>query len=415
MRGRPLGARPVVRGASAGGAELILAVFCLQVMAAVSGAAIPDYYPQHPGLLDAARARFAAQEAGPAAAAARLRTDADAALRVTPRSVVDKKLRAASGDPHDYFSFGPYWWPDPDRTGGLPYIRRDGQTNPEAREGTDRNPAQAMGEAFETLALAYHFTGHEPYAQHATRLLRTWFLDPATRMTPHMRYAQAVPGVSDGRGIGIIEGRYLLYFCESQPLIFASGAWTKEDEKAYREWVEAFRHWLLTSENGRDEADEENNHGTWYDVQVVQTALFLGHREEAREYVARALAHRLATQVEPDGRQPHELARTRSFNYCALNLTGLVRLAVLAEHVGVDAWAIRTEDGRSLERAVAFMAPYVDPAKEWLTRDIDAHDRTRLLPLLAETLRHVNAPELRRLLETHEGTAPADARFRLFR
>ena len=366
-------------------------------------------------MLETARARIARAEPGARPAFDRLRADAEAALKVAPRSVVDKPLRAASGDPHDYFSFGPYWWPDPARPDGLPYIRRDGQTNPESRRGTDRNTAQAMGEAFETLALAYHFTGHEPYAEHAVRLLRAWFLDPATRMNPHLRHAQAVPGHNDGRGIGIIEGRYLLYFAEAQPFIFDSPAWTKADERGYREWLEAFRHWLLTSENGKDEADEINNHGTWYDVQVVHLALFLGHREEARAYVARALAHRIATQIEPDGRQPHELARTRSFNYCALNLTGLLRLAVLAEHVGVDAWAVRTEDGRSLGKAIAFLAPYVDPGKEWVTTDLDAPDRTRILPMLVESLRHADDPTLRALLERHEATAPADARWRLFR
>lgn len=345
----------------------------------------------------------------------RLRADADAALQLAPRSVIDKRLRARSGDPHDYFSFGPYWWPDPARPGGLPYIRRDGETNPESRQGTDRNTAQAMGEAFETLALAYHFTRHEPYAEHAVRLLRTWFLDPATRMNPHLQYAQAVPGHSDGRGIGIIEGRYLLYFCEAQPLLFDSPAWTKADERGYREWLEAFRYWLLTSENGKDEADEENNHGTWYDVQIVQISLFLGHREEARSYVQRALELRIATQIDPEGRQPHELARTRSFNYSALNLAGLLRLAVLAEHMGVDAWKIGTEDGRRLEKAVAFLAPYLDPDKDWIAQDIDTLDRTRILPMLVETLRHSDDPRYRALLERHDATAPADARWRLFR
>jgi len=394
---------------------VIRALLTMAVLAGAARAIAVDYPILHPGRLDAAKAKVAAQDASVTVPFEALRAQADEALRLEPRSVMDKTLTAASGDPHDYFSFGPYWWPDPSKADGLPYIRRDGETNPKSRQGTDRPTVQAMGEAFEALALAYHFTGHEPYAEQAVRLLRAWFLDPATRMNPHLQHAQAIPGINDGRGIGIIEGRYLLYFTEAQPFVFDSPAWTKGDERDYRRWRETFLHWLLTSDNGKDEADEPNNHGTWYDVQVVELHLSLGHRAEARAYVEEALAHRIATQIEPDGRQPHELARTRSFNYCALNLAGLLRLAVLAENVGVDAWRVNTPDGRSLQKAVAFLAPYVDPDKEWLATNIDAQDRPRIVPMLVEALRHVDDDEWRRLLSKYEPSAASDARWRLFR
>jgi len=380
-----------------------------------AAAADLDYPILHPGVLDAARVKVAEGDASVTAPFTALRAQADQALVLTPRSVMDKALRASSGDPHDYFSFGPYWWPDPAKADGLPYIRRDGETNPAARQGTDRPTAQVMGEAFEALALAYHITGHEPYAAQAVRLLRTWFLDPATCMNPHMQHAQAIPGVSDGRGIGIIEGRYLLAFHEAQPLVFRSPSWTKEDERDYRRWREAFLRWLLTSENGRDEADEENNHGTWYDVQVAELQLSLGHVDEARAFLESALRHRLDTQLDADGSQPHELARTRSFNYSVLNLNGLLRLAVLAEHVGLDAWSVRTPRGRTLEKAVSFLAPFANPQREWVAPNIDEQDRTRILPLLAEAARHEGGRGYAEILARHEGAAPADARWRLFR
>lgn len=53
---------------------------------------------------------------------------------------MDKTLVAASGNKHDYYSFPPYWWPNPDTQDGLPYIRKDGQTNPDANsDATDKN------------------------------------------------------------------------------------------------------------------------------------------------------------------------------------------------------------------------------------------------------------------------------------
>lgn len=68
----------------------------------------------------------------------RLLKEANAALAHARYSVVDKTLTPASGDKHDFFSFGPYWWPDPKKKDGLPYIRKDGLHNPAAStEGTD--------------------------------------------------------------------------------------------------------------------------------------------------------------------------------------------------------------------------------------------------------------------------------------
>jgi Alginate lyase len=39
----------------------------------------------------------------------------------------------------------------------------------------------------------------------AAELLRVFFVDPKTRMNPSLQYAQAIPGVSPGRGYGIID------------------------------------------------------------------------------------------------------------------------------------------------------------------------------------------------------------------
>src|SRR5438270_13529644 len=90
---------------------------------------------------------------------------------------------------------GPYWWPNPAKPGGLPYVRRDGERNPEIRNDYDAPRLAAVTGAVTTLALAYDFTDDETYARRATLLLRTRFLDPATRLNPHLRYGQRSQGI----------------------------------------------------------------------------------------------------------------------------------------------------------------------------------------------------------------------------
>src|SRR3954466_4902684 len=109
---------------------------------------------------------------------------ADRALEQKPVSVMDKKKVPPSGDKHDYLSQAPYWWPDPAKPDGKPYIRKDGQRNPEIDAIADHDNLGRLGDAVATLGLAYAYTGREVYAAHAARLVRAWFLDPATRMNP---------------------------------------------------------------------------------------------------------------------------------------------------------------------------------------------------------------------------------------
>src|SRR4029079_19183275 len=143
----------------------------------------------------------------PAAAAhvKSLGKDAARALKLETFGVVNNPLTPPSGDKHDYMSLAPYWWPNPDTPDALTYVRRHGEVNPE-RWTLDNNPFREMTKAVHTLAkAALDLPDKRRYAERAAHLLRVWCLDPATRMNPHLEYGQAIPGVCDGRGIGIID------------------------------------------------------------------------------------------------------------------------------------------------------------------------------------------------------------------
>jgi hypothetical protein len=312
--------------------------------------------------------RAAVEVSDPAVGAAlgRLISDADQALEMGPYSVVTKTGMPPSGDRHDYMSIGVYWWPNPDTPDGLPYVRRDGEYTPEALDDTyDKNALVSLTRAIPSLALAYYLTGNEPYAEHAALLVRTWFVDPATRMNPHLRYGQAIPGRNDGRPIGIIETSRMSTIADAIPLIEASPAWTAADGRGVRAWYGEYLDWLLKSDFGRTEAAHYNNHGTWYDVQAAHFALFAGRPDVAREVLAAVPDRRFHAHLEPGGAQPHELGRTQSFNYSVMNIRGYMDLADLARHVGIDLWNYSDDKGRGLRGAVEYLLPYVDGSIPW--------------------------------------------------
>jgi hypothetical protein len=302
----------------------------------------------------------------------RLQARADAALTRAPYTVVDKTMTPASGDKHDYMSMGPYWWPDPSRPGGVPYVRRDGRFNPERdTDAFDLSDLEAMSQDVQALALASYLTDEPRYAAKAAEMIRAWFLTPATRMNPNFNHGQAIPGRVSGRAEGVIDAHRLMKVIESAGLLEPTGALTDEEIEALQAWFGDLVEWMATSPIGREERAAENNHGLYYDTLITHFALFAGLDEVARAVAERAAARRLETQIAPDGSLPRELTRTRSLHYSTWTLTAAFDLADEARCVGVDLWNYRSEDGRSLRAAVDFLVPWAGREQEWRWPELD--------------------------------------------
>ena len=239
-----------------------------------------------------------------------------------------------------------------------------------------------MTSAVQALAPAWYFTNHEPYAVHAATLLRTWFLDPATKMNPHLQFGQAIPGRTQGRDIGIIDTARLVRIVDVIGLLESSPAWTAKDQNAMRQWCTEYLKWLRTSKHGLGEEKKLNNHGTWYDAQVVSLALYTGQNDLARKILEQVKTRRIDKQIEPDGKQPHELARTKSLGYSTGNLDGFFRLTIMAEKLGIDLWHYESPDGRSIRKALDFLAKHVETGQKWPYKQITRQSPASLFSLL---------------------------------
>jgi hypothetical protein len=295
---------------------------------------------------------------------AALLLDAEKALSDGPYSVTFKSKVPPSGNKHDYMSVGPYWWPDSTKAGGLPYIRKDGEVNPERYEIKDAEYFKDLCKDVRTLSLACFYTSDAKYAEKAAGLLRVWFLDEETRMNPNLNYGQAIPGHTDGRGIGLIDTRATDELIDGIQLLKASNHLTADEYAALQNWFALYLDWMTTSPIGLDEADEHNNHGTYYDVQTVAIALFLQQPERAANMLENQTKARIESQLAEDGSQPHELARTQSWSYALMNLSGFFTLAALAENVNMDLWNYVSPGGKSIKSACLWMMPFAE-GKPW--------------------------------------------------
>ncbi len=299
--------------------------------------------------------------------------DADKAMNFGPVSVMEKLNNPPSGNKHDYMSLAPYHWPDPTKADGLPYIRKDGQTNPEVKDYKDKEYLPKLCESVYTLGLAYYFSGDNSYAAHAAKLLKVWFLDTATRMNPNLNYGQAIKGVTDGRGAGMIDTRHLVKMIDGIGLIQPSKDWKPADEQGMKEWLSAFLNWMQTSKVGTDEMKAKNNHGAWYDAQRLAIALYIEDNGLAKKIVANA-ADRLDKQMDEQGFFPLEMQRTTSLHYTTFVVEAFINIANMSGKTGFDFWNYITPGGHSLKHAIDVLKPYLLQEKEWKGAQIKPFD-----------------------------------------
>jgi hypothetical protein len=321
-----------------------------------------------------------------------LRKQADGLLTMKPVSVTDKAFTPASGDKHDYMSQAPYFWYDSTKPNGLPYMRKDGVRNPEINKITDHRCLSELDNACRTLALAWYCTGEEKYAAKATALLRYWFLQDATKMNPNLNFAQAIPGINNGRGIGIIETAALTGITDATRLLQTSKSFTEADAQAIQQWYAQYLNWMLTSKNGHEEHAAKNNHGTWFYAQSIDFALYTGNTAKAKELIEET-KKRMDSQINAAGKMQLELDRTNGLGYSTFNLQAWFKVATLAQHTGINLWQYVNQQGAGIRTALDWLLPYALGQQPWSYQQISEYKKNNIYVLLLQAAAVYNDPK----------------------
>ena len=293
----------------------------------------------------------------------RVLKSADRYLHEAPLTITAFPAARSAGGRHDFYSEGDYWWPDPQNPDG-PYIRRDGETNPD-NFVAHRDAMRRFSQMVPALVAAYELTNDSRYARHAVDHLRAWFVNESTRMNPNLRYAQAIKGHATGRGIGIIDTIHLVEVAQAVRELERLGYLTGEPLAAIKSWFRQYLDWLTTDQYGLDERNNGNNHSVSWALQVAEFARLGG--DERQESAMRAFFKEtlLPQQLAPDGSFPRELARTKPYGYSLFQLDLMAMLAQVLSTPNDNLWTYTTSDGRGLRRALAYMYPYIENKRSW--------------------------------------------------
>jgi Alginate lyase len=303
----------------------------------------------------------------------RVITAANRYLQSSPVTITAFRAARSTGGPHDFFSEGDYWWPDPANPSG-PYIRRDGESNPD-NFVEHRRALMRLSVEMPALTAAWRLTGEARYAEHARRHLRAWFVDSATRMNADLRYAQAIHGVTPGRGTGIIDTIHLVEVARAIEVLRRGGALPEAEFQPIGTWFADYVRWMTTDPNGIEERDAKNNHGTCWVMQVAAFASLTGDRGSLDTCRTRFKNVLIPTQMAADGGFPLELDRTKPYGYSLFNLDAMATTAQLLSTTSDNLWTFELADGRGMRRALAYMTPFIADKQLWKRpRDVQYFD-----------------------------------------
>ena len=250
-----------------------------------------------------------------------------------PPVMITDKPKVFIEDTHEYVSLAPYFWENPDTVGGIPWIERDGEVNPNA-QFYDLHRLEALIDKLRWLSLAYYFTGDERYYKFAVEQINVWFINQETRMYPKMEYCQIAIGHNDNKGINTFESYYFIQVFEAIALLNQYSPFANDFTYKLKLWLRDFIKFIETSKQGQFENSMENNHGIMYDTGLIYFKILADGKLDKK--LVKRLYGRIKSQIKEDGSQPEELKRNRAYHYSVYNLDHMIDAVDIIEGAGME-------------------------------------------------------------------------------
>lgn len=284
-------------------------------------------------------------------------------LQEKPVTVTAFIAERSAGDIHDFYSEGDYWWPDSLNLDG-PYVRRDGQTNPD-NFIAHRHAMIRFSSIVGNLTSAYLLTKDETYVAAVMKHVRAWFMNEATLMHPHLLYAQAIKGIATGRGIGIIDTVHLMEVAQSLRRLEEAGMLSEEDIAGTKKWFSDYLIWMSTHPYGVDEMNAKNNHGTCWIMQAAVFARYVGDEDMIQVCRKQYKEVLLPSQMANDGSFPRETERTKPYGYSLFNLDAMATICQTLSDEADNLWNHTSDGDKNMQRGIEFIYPYVVDKMKW--------------------------------------------------
>ncbi|KAI0320973.1 chondroitin AC/alginate lyase [Amylostereum chailletii] len=297
-----------------------------------------------------------------------------------PWSVTTSKpFNAPSNDSHDYLSWAPYWHANCTGLGNIteltpeevwvtcPYVQIDGVFSDDVRVVNNTGAFSAMSDAVFYNVLAWAVDGDDTYASNAASYIKTWFLDPDTKMNPNLNYGQMIRGPNSTMGshTGVLDLKCMAKVATGILALREGGssAWTSDLNSQMITWSNEYMAWLETSPIALQEGAAANNHGTFYYNQLASMKLISDDKEGAQNVTRTYFEQQYLDQINVNGEQPLEAARTRPYHYRAYNIVAMITNARIAEYAGWDAWNVTSSSGATIQTALDY-AMTIDPGDD---------------------------------------------------
>jgi len=269
---------------------------------------------------------------------------ADQSLSSKPAPLTTLPAPHSLGTPHDFYS------------------EADG--NPTAFTA-HRDAILDLARQVGALTAAFHLTHNERYAKQAALHLHTWFIDPATAMTPALPYAGMIRGDSKQHFEGILETVYLAEIAQAIPFLATSDSLPTEDLAALKTWFASYLQWLTTSRLAALARDQKDHHASSWLLQSAAYARLTGDETTLADLRHRFKSVTLRAQTVADGTFPHELTTLYPYRNSLFNLDLLAASCDLLSTRFESLWEYELQDGPGLHVAMARHFPFIQRRNIW--------------------------------------------------